>query len=172
MRVRIASAGILAAGLLSQGAMALSAPDFRERTLEGKQLNLREQLKPGRVLLLTFWATWCGPCLDELRTVTAQLAKETTLPLDVISVNVDAPDTQADVRPVAKLNGLKFPIVMDAKQEIFGRYHPQKTLPFSVLIDERGAVVTTFSGYQESMFATIRSAVDGGHGANLRASRK
>lgn len=155
MKRRFALTLLLVAG----NALALSAPDFRERTLDGKQLSLREQLKPGRAVLLTFWATWCGPCLEELRSVSEQLAKDATFPLDVISVNVDAPDTAADVRPVAKLHGLKFPIVLDAKQEIFGRYHPQKTLPFSVLIDERGAVVTTFSGYQETMFTTIRTAV-------------
>ena len=150
---------ILLAALLAVNASAASAPDFRERTLEGKPLAMRDQLKPGRALLLTFWATWCGPCLEELRSVSDQLAKDASFPLDVISVNVDAPDTASDVRSVAKLNGLKFPIVMDTKQEIFGRYHPQKTLPFSVLIDERGSVVTTFSGYQETMFSTIRPAV-------------
>lgn len=150
---------VLLAAFVSVSAFAVSAPDFRERTLDGKQLQLREQLKPGRAVLLTFWATWCGPCLDELRTVTGELAKDASIPLDVVSVNVDAPDTAADIRPVAKLNGLKFPVVLDAKQDIFGRYNPQKTLPFSVLIDEHGSVVTTFSGYQESMFATIRKAV-------------
>jgi peroxiredoxin len=156
--MKLALALLVLAGLSTDGA-ALSAPDFRERTLDGKPLSLKEQLKPGRVVLLTFWATWCGPCLEELRSVSDYLAKDGSLPLDVISVNVDAPDTAADVRPVAKLHGLKFPIVMDAKQEIFGRYHPQKTLPFSVLIDESGTVLTTFSGYQESMFTTIRARV-------------
>lgn len=138
---------------------AAKAPAFRERTVEGSLLSLEERLKPGRALLLTFWATWCGPCIEELRSVKEQLAKDPAFPLDVVSVNVDGPDTVADVRPTMRVHGLDFTVVLDTKQEIWSRYQPSKALPYSVLIDAKGNIVATFQGYQETMLSQVRTAV-------------
>ena len=79
--------------ILSSTVLATTAPNFQGETLTGSKINLKDQLKPNRVLLVSFWASWCTPCLEEIQHVGEHLAKEPTLPLDVITVNVDTSET-------------------------------------------------------------------------------
>jgi peroxiredoxin len=137
------------------------APDFPASLLDGKRTSLRENLKPGRYLLLSFWASWCTPCIDELKGVSTQMATRPTLPLDILTVNVDTSDTASDVKPTLKMNNFRFPVVLDPKHEIFPRYHNEKTLPYSVLVNEKGEIVLSFNGYDESMFSQITMLITG-----------
>lgn len=49
--------------------MAKQAPQFQGETLDGKRVSLKQSLRPGRSLILCFWASWCTPCLQELKEV-------------------------------------------------------------------------------------------------------
>jgi peroxiredoxin len=157
-------------------AQAKTAPSFRAETMEGKKVVLKEYLKPGRVLFLSFWASWCTPCLEELRLVTARLGKEPNLPLDVLTVNVDAAETASDVKPAIKLNKLTFPVILDPNHEIFGKYQDSQTLPYSVLISPKGEIEAVFNGYHEEMFTKVKDVigktVTGGKAAKEEDAKK
>jgi len=141
---------------LSSLAFAKAAPTFQKDLLEGGKVSLSDKLKPGRVLLLSFWATWCTPCISELDEIRKYMEKDPNFPMDLLTVNVDKPETLADVRPTAKLYKFKFPIVQDPNHEIFNRYQDSPSLPFSVLIDSDGQIRETFSGFHPEMFQKIR----------------
>ena len=144
---------------LSSFGLAMSAPSFQGDLLDGGKISLKEKLKPGRALLVCFWATWCTPCLEELKSVSEKLKVEPNLGLDVLTVNVDTAETFSDVKPTLKLYGFSFPVVVDTKHEIFGKYQSEKTLPYSVLIDFQGNIQATFSGYQETMMSKVKSVI-------------
>jgi peroxiredoxin len=135
------------------------APPFQGDTLDGNKVSLRSLVKPGRVLMVSFWATWCGPCLNELKHVSEYLASQPDLPLDVVAVNTDTSETLTDVKPTVKLHKIKFPVVLDTKQEILEKYNTSKVIPFSVLIGPSGNIEATFSGFNEGMFDKIKSVV-------------
>ncbi len=134
---------------------AKSAPSFRGELLSGEKTSLEARLKPGRVLLVSFWATWCVPCLQELATVKEKLAKDPTIPLDVLTVNVDR-ENRSEVPATIRQLGLEFPVLMDPSQDIFGKYQKGQTLPFSVLISSDKLIEQEFNGYHDSMFDKIR----------------
>src|SRR5262249_18836109 len=91
------------------------APSFSADLMGGNKVSLKESLKPGRLLLVSFWATWCTPCIEELRTVSEKLKADPNLPLDILTINVDTSETSSDVKPTLKLYSFKFPVILDPK---------------------------------------------------------
>lgn len=148
---------VLVALILSISAHAKPAPSFRGETLAGTQVSLMDSLKKGRVLLLTFWATWCSSCMEELQHVKKQMSEHPDVPLDVLTVNVDTSETASSVAPTVRLLNVSFPVILDPKHEIFEKFQPDKSLPYSVVINEHGSLEKTFTGYQETMFSDIRT---------------
>lgn len=149
---------ILMAGVLAV-ASAREAPNFRGETTTGDRVSLKESLKPGRALLVCFWATWCTPCMEELRTVSQKLRADPSLPLDVLAINVDTAETSSDVKPTVRMMGFPFPVVLDPRHEIFSRYQDAKTLPYSVLVTPTGEIAQVFNGYDDKMIEKARLAV-------------
>ncbi len=137
------------------------APSFQGDLLGGGRVSLAEELAKdnSKGLLLCFWATWCAPCIQELKQVTERLKNDPTLPLKVLTVNVDTSETSSDVKSTLKLYQFKMPVITDPKHEIFSKYQNIKTLPFSVLIKPNGEIVETFNGFHEEMFAKAREAL-------------
>lgn len=135
---------------------AKPAPQFQAELLGGKRISLKQSLKPGRSLILCFWATWCAPCLQELKEVSSRIKENPSLPLDMLAINVDTSETASDVGPTMKLQGFSFPVVLDPKHDIFSKYQAAKSLPFSALVGPTGQIEKTFSGYDEQMFEEIK----------------
>lgn len=144
-------------------ATARPAPQFRGETVTGGKVALKDLLKPERGLLVCFWATWCIPCMEELRMVAEKLKADPTLPIDVVTVNVDLAETSSDVRPMISQQKISFPVILDPKHDIFSRYQQAKALPFSALVDSSGNIVKTFEGLQEDMFKTVRTVLKTPH---------
>jgi peroxiredoxin len=152
---------ILGLVMLTQvSALAAIAPSFRGETADGDRVSLSGLLKPNRALLLCFWATWCVPCIEEMRQVSERIKNDPTVPLDVVAVNVDTSETSSDVKPTIRQYGFSFPIILDPKHEIFTRYQQENSLPFSALIDGKGNIRHTFSGYHEEMFAEVKKLAE------------
>lgn len=145
--------------LVQATALASVAPSFQGETVSGERVSLSGLLKEKRALLLCFWATWCVPCIDEMRQVAEKLKAQPDLPLDVVGINVDTSETTADVKPTIRQYNFPFPIVLDPKHDIFSRYRQEKSLPYSVLVTSKGEIAHTFSGYHEEMFAEVKKAV-------------
>lgn len=146
-------------GLISTVSFARVAPTFQGELMGGGRAKLQDYLKEDRSLLVCFWASWCTPCMEELKQVKERMEAEKGLALDVLTINVDTADTASDVKPTFKQNKFNFPVVLDPKHEIFSKYHETKTLPFSVLLDKKGEMLTVFNGYNENMFSEIRAAI-------------
>ncbi len=137
-------------------ALAKPAPQFQGELLGGKRISLKQSLKPGRSLILCFWATWCAPCLQELKEVSSRLKSNPSLPVDMLAINVDTAETASDIAPTLKLYGFDFPVVLDPKHEIFSKYQNSKSLPFSALVNTKGEIAKTFSGFHEQMFDEVK----------------
>lgn len=147
---------ILLSASISMGAVA---PRFQAEKLGGGRLTLDETLSKGKAVLITFWATWCVPCLEELKALKEGFEKDENLPFDVIAVNVDTPETASDVRSTVKRYGLKFPVLLDPKHEVFSKYQKAASLPFSALLSPKGEILETFSGLHEGMIEKMIEVV-------------
>ena len=143
-------------------AQATVAPSFQGETVSGERVSLNSLLKEKRALLLCFWASWCVPCIEEMRQVSEKIKAQPDLALDIVAVNVDTSETSTDVKPIIRQYHFPFPVILDPKHEIFSRYQQEKSLPFSALISSHGNIEHTFTGYHEEMFAEVKRIVAGG----------
>jgi cytochrome c biogenesis protein CcmG/thiol:disulfide interchange protein DsbE len=138
-----ALAGWLAAGTL--GAPAVRANELRVGapappatlvTLDGKSISTSDLL--GQVVILTFWATWCVPCREELPLLSEYAATHAAHGLTVLGFGLDTPDRIADVRRVAA--GLHFPVGFLASSRAPG-YGRIWRLPVNFTIDRAGRLI-------------------------------
>ena len=116
-------------------------PDVTMETLDGRTLSLAEQR--GKVVLVNFWATWCGPCREEIPFL-VQLAERYPDHLTVIGVSEDqgSPDT---VAAFAGSYGVNYPIVMSTP-EIKRAFPGVFALPTSFVVDPEGRMVESHVG--------------------------
>ncbi len=111
------------------------APGFMVKSSEGKELSL-EKLK-GRIVLLDFWASWCGPCRAEMPEVKKIWKKYGGDNFIIIGVNLDR--TVDAFENYVKEEGLTWPQVFDANSALARQYNVYG-IPHTVLIDQDGII--------------------------------
>jgi len=119
-----------------------AAPDFTLRTAAGPNLRLQEQR--GQVVLINFWATWCGPCRQEMPQLNKLYDKYRSAGFVLLGVNID--DDARHATDVAAKLGLKFPVLLDTDKAV-SRLYDLGTMPTTVLIDRDGRVRHIHPGY-------------------------
>lgn len=121
-------------------------PDFELSTLDGQPFRLSEHL--GRhVILIDFWATFCGPCLAAMPHLEALYKEHEDDGLLIVGISLDGPDSIAQVRAEVRKHQLTFPILLDQETSVVALYNPKTSAPFSVLIGKDGRIITKKEGY-------------------------
>ena len=118
------------------------APDFTENKIDGKPMKLSD-LK-GKVVLLDFWASWCGPCRKENPNVVNLYTKYNKDGFTVMSVSLD--QDKAKWQNALAADGLVWPNhVSDLKgwSSATGKIYQVTGIPFTVLIDQEGKIIKT-----------------------------
>lgn len=142
---------IAATSLLATSAFALDAPDnrtpvpdFSLDNLDGDEVSLSDLR--GKVVVISFWATWCGPCLQELPHMQT-IADENSEDVVVLAITTDGPDTLSEVRNVVRRNRWTMPILLDQDGSVMAQLNPRGTQPFTMFIDRNGNLAGSHEGY-------------------------
>lgn len=115
----------------------------------GKRVAFKQTVNPGRVTVVSFWATWCVPCKKEIKNVREKLATwKQTCDFDYITVSIDETRSEGLVRSYAKSQGWDFPYYIDANADLKRSLNFQN-VPFTLIIDKTGKVAWMHSGYEE-----------------------
>jgi peroxiredoxin len=137
---------------------AVPAPAFTLASRGGGQVSLAD-LK-GQVVMINFWATWCGPCRQEMPLLQQIHAKYEPLGFTMLGVNVE-PDSAA-AQSWLKGMPVSFPILFDRQSAVSSSFGVE-AMPSSVLIDREGRVRHVHRGYKpgdEAVYADlVRSLV-------------
>lgn len=120
------------------------APDFTLKNTQGENLNLAEQR--GQIIVINFWASWCGPCRKEMPILQTLHNKYSSLGAAVWGVNVEQ-ENQAGKDFLADLQ-LDFPLFFDNSNTITAKYQIE-AMPTTVIVDRNGKVRHVFKGYKE-----------------------
>ncbi|MEY4527177.1 MAG: hypothetical protein RL768_896 [Nitrospirota bacterium] len=112
------------------------APNFQLRDLDGNMVSL-SQLR-GKVVLLNFWATWCGPCRIEMPAMERLYRSYSRKDFEILAVSTD-PQGAAVTRPFQQEMGFTFPILHDAEYRI-GLMYGARSLPMTFMVDRQGIV--------------------------------
>jgi len=146
---------LLAAGAASANVTPQApAPDFTLRSAEGRNLRLAEQR--GQVVLVNFWASWCGPCRQEMPHLGRLYDKYRGSGFTLLAVNIDD-DPRTGAGTAARW-GLKFPVLLDADKTV-SRLYDLGSMPATVLIDRDGRVRFLHRGYREGMEDTYERQI-------------
>lgn len=133
------------------------APEFSLTSIQdGKQVKLSDY--QGKVKLLVFWATWCGPCLSEIPTLKSLQNELGSKGFQVIGISLDdGPEPVASLHSQVEFN---YPILMGT-QETVAAYGNFSGIPTSFLIDRKGFVHTVIPGLvgEEALKDLIVSAL-------------
>jgi cytochrome c biogenesis protein CcmG, thiol:disulfide interchange protein DsbE len=141
-RISVAAAlSTLLCGAVHATGVGDTVPDFSRRDLAGRVLHLSDYR--GKLVLLNFWASWCGPCLQEMPKFSAWQQHYGAQGLQVIGVSMD--DDAAPVNQLLARHPVSYPIIIgDARLgETFGGV---LGLPESYLIDPQGRIIARFQG--------------------------
>ncbi len=122
------------------------APDFKLASLDGKPLTLADS--HGKVVLLNFWATWCGPCRAEIPDLVA-LQNKYKDRLQILGLVVDDDDPGAIKSFVAGF-GINYPVAL-ASDEIRLQYGGIAALPTSFVLDAGGRIVQKHEGLRDPL---------------------
>jgi peroxiredoxin len=137
---------VLLLALLTSAATAAGtappAPDFALPARDGGQVRLSE-LK-GQVVMINFWATWCGPCRQEMPQLDRLYQKYKSSGFVLLGVNVDE-DVRKATDVAAKL-GVTFPVLLDTDKAV-SKLYDLSTMPSTVIIDRDGKVRYFHRGY-------------------------
>ena len=113
-----------------------TAPNFQLWDLNGNPISLAEYR--GRVVLVNFWATWCGPCRVEMPAMERLYREFNRKDFEILAVSTD-PQGVAVTRPFKESLGLSFPILHDSDFRV-GVAYGARTLPITFLVDRQGMI--------------------------------
>jgi peroxiredoxin len=120
-----------------------AAPDFTLETLAGPNLRLEEYR--GQVVLLNFWASWCGPCRQEMPVLDRLHQRYEDTGFAVLGINVEG--ERAPAQKIVDKTNVTFPVLIDAKQKVSEMYDLE-AMPSTVVIDRDGVVRYIHRGYK------------------------
>lgn len=131
------------------------APDFTVEMLDGKRVTL-SSLR-GKVVLVSFWATWCPPCRQEMSHMQEGVI-DRFAGSDLVVLPISRGEKRETVEKFIEKMGYGFPVGLDTDQSIYSKY-ASNYVPRSVVINREGEVVYVAVGYDEQIAQEIGVAI-------------
>ncbi|HKB86075.1 MAG TPA: TlpA disulfide reductase family protein [Ignavibacteriaceae bacterium] len=135
-----------------------SAPEFKLENVDGNYVSLKDELGNGPILI-SFWATWCKPCIEEMTKYKSIYEDYKDKGFKVLAVSVDDERTVAKVKPFVRSKNYPFLVLLDTNSEVARKYYAQN-VPYSVLLDKDGNIVYTHLGYMKGDELKMKNKID------------
>ena len=147
------------AGCSTPPSPASDVPQFALTSLEGKTVAMKDL--GGRVVIVDFWATWCGPCREEIPHLNELYSELKGKGLEIVGISMDSDGTDG-VKDFAREFRIQYPIVMGDEKvaESFGGI---MGLPTTFIIDRKGRIAKKYIGLPPAadMVKIVRDLVGG-----------
>lgn len=146
LRHTLASLLVLFAATVAAGIAQAPAPDFTLKSASGENLRLSELR--GDVVMINFWASWCGPCRQEMPILSELHDKYKSMGFTVLGVNVE--ENSSEARKLLKEMPVSFPVLFDNDSSV-SRQYDVVAMPSTVLVDRNGNVRYLHKGYKPGL---------------------
>lgn len=115
-------------------------------TLGGERTSVAK-IGEGKVTMVSFWATWCKPCKEEMKAMQPIYAKMKEK-ISYIAISIDNTKTMAKVAPYVKSQGYTFPVLLDPNSEVFRALNGDN-VPYTLIFNADGSLHSKHNGYFE-----------------------
>lgn len=120
-----------------------SAPDFTLKSANGENIRLAE--KRGEVVMLNFWASWCGPCRQEIPHLNQLKSRYEQMGFTLLGINMDEDNKEA--RKAMQKFKVEFSVLFDKTNEVAEKFNVD-AMPTTVIIDRDGTIRYLHKGYK------------------------
>ncbi len=149
MKKFISAALIFLTAAIASPAVSAQLPAINVKDTKGNTVNVAKLSNNGKPFVISFFATWCKPCLRELRAI-AELypdwQEETGMKMYIVSID-DAQNT-SKVKPFVDAEGWDYEVLLDANSDFF-RAMGLQSVPHILVVDGKGKIAYTHSGYTD-----------------------
>jgi peroxiredoxin len=142
-RCAMAAIVLASTAFAASGDASGAAPAFTLTSLSGQPSSLSAY--KGQVVMINFWATWCGPCQQEMPLLDQMYKKSKPAGFTLIGVNVDK--EAAAVKELLARKPVSFPVLLDPANQVSKAYHVDE-MPSTVIIDRKGQIRYIHRGYK------------------------
>lgn len=135
------------------------APEFKLENINGKIVSLSKITGEGPVII-SFWATWCKPCAEEMSELKKILKEYKSSNVKVVAISTDNEKSVSKVKPYIQSKGYgDFIVLLDTNQEAARKYYAT-TVPYSVIINKEGEIVYSHMGFMKGDEIKMRQVLD------------
>lgn len=122
-------------------------PSITLADVNGKNVNVADYGKSGKITVLSFWATWCVPCKKELTNM-ADIYDDwkKKYNVQIVAVSIDDSRSTTKVKPTVEGQRWEYEVLLDVNQDLKRQLNIQ-SVPFTVVVDATGKIAFTHSGY-------------------------
>lgn len=134
---------------ITQGSTTTELPSITLKDIDGNEVNIADYGTNGKLTVISFWATWCKPCIRELKNLNELYEEwEEEYGVEIVAVSVDDSRNMQKVKPFVNGRGWDFEILLDPNGDLQRALNVANP-PVTFLIDTEGNIVYTHTGYVE-----------------------
>jgi thiol-disulfide isomerase/thioredoxin len=137
-------------------AFAAKTPNLSLKDLHGQTQKL-SSLR-GQIVVLNFWATWCGPCQEELPRLSNMSQEYANKKVHFVAISIDAPKDQPKIEPLLQKLNVTLDTWLGADSNTLDHFGMGNIVPGTLILDDQGEIITRIMG--EAKAEDIRTSVD------------
>ncbi len=130
------------------------APEFALKAMDGKTVRLSDY--KGQVVMINFWASWCGPCREEMPILEDMYNTYKKAGFVLLGVTID--ERVSDAKNFLDKSPVSFPVLLDTKGKVADLYN-NRAMPSSYFIDRKGNLAHLHKGYRPGEESNYKSVI-------------
>ena len=124
-------------------------PSVQLKTLDGKVVDTSKLSNDGKPFVISFFATWCKPCIRELKAINEYYADwQEETGMKIYAISIDKAQNVSRVKPLVEGDGWEYEVLLDTNED-FKRAMGVQMIPYLMIIDGQGNIVETRNGYTD-----------------------